>query len=418
MVLIPVYFFSCKKETDEIPPTIEVSRPIKNESYDTFDTIFVEALVKDNQKLRSVSAELLDADLKTVITPFSKTLDSPEYEMNTALIIDNIHLTSGKHYLLITASDENNTSKSFTEIRVNGLPLLTKGYMVYESEGAQVKLHQYINGTDSIKWQNEGPFKDGLIDNYYQQAGYLRGTGGPFSTLPLFPFIGPWELPPDEGGITFCRSQPDQIGIQIGYKNGIMSLFIEEGNLRKTYQSGTTYYPALSLLNDDNVIIWQVQDGQSSNRIEVFYFGGTIRQVSPFNPTVINLVNKNNTEIYIGANENGNGKLISYGLENGLFTDLYEFSDEPVVALCKGKTGMVYLSTSAGIYRYNDQVGNPISPVPFSDIPAVNLDWDFVNEVLVVTTEDELFILNSSGAVLQSYPLNGNPEKLQVWYSK
>jgi hypothetical protein len=290
--------------------------------------------------------------------------------------------------------------------------------MVYETEGNTVNLHQFLSGTDSVKWSKTGPFKDGLIDNYYQQAGYLQGPEGPFYAHPLNQVFDPWQLPTDQGGITYCRAQRDQVGIQIGYKNGIMAIFIKEGSLQKTYLSSQNYYPLLSLLNGNNIIVWQVKEDMAQNNIEVFYPDGAIRQVSSFNPTIVNMVNKNDDEIYIGANQNGDGELLRYGLENGIFKSLYNFPDEQIVALCEGKPGQVYFSTNQGIYQYDQNQVNPPSPVLLSEIKAINMDWDFVNGVLVLTTINELKVLNSFGDVLQTYPLTGVPEKLQVWYSK
>jgi len=406
----------CKKESDENPPTIEVLDPIENTSYNTFDTIPIKALLKDDKVLTFASAELQNVDLVTVLPLSSKNINTPEYQLVTSLIIDNIQLTSGKFYVLITAKDEVNTTRSFTEIHVNGLPLITKGYMVYESIGDQVELHNYFNGNDSVVWIKEGPFKDGLVDNYHQQAGYLQESDGPFFTLPLFPLFNPWELPPVQGGITFCNAQSDQVGIQIGYKDGTLAIFIEEGNLRKTYQSDQDYYPALSLLNEDNVIVWQVKDEPDQNRIEVFFIGGALKQVSTYNPEIVNLVNRSENEVFMGANENGNGILQTYNLDNGIFFDNHDFIDNPIVSLCQGNHGVVFIATEQGIYKYD--TNSQSVPSPISDIQAIHLEWDLVNQVLVVTTENELMVLNFSWDPIITYPLNGVPEKLMVWYSK
>ena len=417
-ILVPVLFFSCKKEVDEVPPTIEVTNPVKNTTYNTFDTIYINAVLKDDQVLTFGSAELQDANLITILKPISRELNTNEYRMNVGLVIDDLHIKSGKHYVLISASDKDNTTRNFTTVSVNGLPLFTKGYMVFEKTGGQINLHNYYLTGDSILWVNPGPFKDGLVDNYYQQAGYLKGPEGTFFTHPLYPFIDPWELPSDQGGILFCRSQPDQPGIQIGYKNGILAIFINEGNLRKTYLSEQTYFPKLSLINGNNVIVWQVQESQTQNKIEVFFIDGAIRQVNPFNQSMINMVNKSENEIYIGSNDNGDGNLSDYGLSDGLFHNIYHLSDEPIVAMCQGKKGLVYFSTSKGIYKYDSNQSNPIEPSAISGIKAIHMDWDFVNEILIATTNNKLYFLGAFGDVLQTKFLQGEPKKLQIWYSK
>ena len=128
------------------------------------------------------------------------------------------------------------------------------------------------------------------------------------------------------------------------------------------------------------------------------------------------MVNKSDYEIFVGANENGNGILQTYNLDNGIFFDSHDFIDNPIVALCQGKEGVVFIATEQGIYKYD--TNSQSVPSLISDILAKNLQWDLVNQVLVITTENELMVLNSFWVPIITYPLNGEPEKLMVWYSK
>ena len=148
----------------------------------------------------------------------------------------------------------------------------------------------------------------------------------------------------------------------------------------------------------------------------MFFAAGAINQVSPYNPQVINMVNKSDHEIFVGANENGNGILQTYNLDNGIFLDGHDFIDNPIVALCRGKEGVVFIATEQGIYKYD--TNSQSVPSPISDIQAIHLEWDLVNQVLVITTENELMVLNFLWDPIITYPLNGEPEELMVWYSK
>ena len=80
------------------------------------------------------------------------------------------------------------------------------------------------------------------------------------------------------------------------------------------------------------------------------------------------------------------------------------------------KEGVVFIVTEQGIYKYD--TNSQSVPSPISDILAVDLAWDLVNQVLVITTETELMILDLFWDPIITYQLNGEPEKLMVWYSK
>ena len=405
----------CKKDVDESPPEITVINPVKNQEFNTFDTVFFTAEIKDDKGLKFVSAEILDAGLNPVSLVEARNISGNFYTFRGGIPINNIHLLSGLHYFLITAKDEVNDARSYTEIKINGLPLFTRSYLIYETVGEQVELHGYYNGNDSLLWTIPGPFKDGLIDNYYQQAGFLKGENGKFQTHPLYPFIGPWELEPQFGEMMYCRSQTDIPGIQIGYKNGKMMIYLGEGALKKSYLSETGYFPALSVVNENNVVIWQVHTSGQQNKLEVFFPAGGLKQVSAYNHTIVGLVNKSNDEVYIAANDGNKGLLTSYNLENGFLIDIREFQDEPLSAACRGESEVVFVSSQQGIYRYR---GQELQFSKISDIPATHITWDLVNKHLLATTNNLLFVMDIAGNILETYNLSGQAEKAMVWYSK
>ena len=406
-------FISCKKNTDTQAPVIELISPVKNTSYNTFDTIFIDAVLKDEKGLKFASAELQNLELQSVVTPFTRSISGNEYKLRVALVIDNIHLVSGKHFLMISAKDEENTTRKFIDLTIFGLPLLTKGYMVFEMVGNRVELHSYKDNTDTLKQTIQEEFKDGLIDNYYQQTGFMAQSEGPFNAQPLDKYIRPWDLPVSQGGMIYCNSQPEFEGIQIGYRNGLVSLFINEGNKKTNFLSEEGYYPKLSLINNDRFVIWQYSPGV--NKIEIFHTTGTSISRITFNPEVVGMAIKNDANIYIGANSGTTGLLKSLNIESGGFLSIHEFLNEPIVAICKGVNGNVFIATNQRIYLYN---GGAFQLSPIVDIEASHLAWDRVNGILLATTPNQLILYSPTGNPINSYSLTGTPEKLAVWYSK
>lgn len=417
LFLLSIYGFfsiSCKKDNDTSPPQIEALAPVENSAYYTFDTIGVKANITDDRELTHVSVELLDANLISVVTPSSKNLSTKEYYLNASLIVDNIHLTSGTHYILITAKDKENTTRHFTEVIVYGLPIETRGYVTFENVLNQIEVHRYFNGNDSILYQTQGEVKGGLVDSYHQQLGVLKGPDGPFESHPLFPFINEWEIGNIHGDITFCRGQADKLNIQLGFTEQILSFYRGEGTLKRNFNSDVNYTPSYSLDHDENIVVWQKGPTQGSNRLEVFFPSGALKQVTSYNYTVVDLEIKDEDQVYVISNDENDGHMGIYNVENGEISDLL-FSDEILKSACTDNSGKLYIAGSSGIYRYD-----PISfqLVTFSSTVASKIEWDLNLDRLIATSFNQLIVFNSIGMEIESFPLSGESVELAVWYSK
>lgn len=409
-----LFLYGCKKDADTISPQIVSIAPSENTHYNTFDTINVRATITDERELTFVSVELLNADLISVITPFGRSLSTKEYNLNASLIIDNLHLTSGTHYILITAKDSRNTTREYIEVNVSGIPYETRGYVTYENFTSQFEVHSYFNNTDTILYQGTGELMGGLVDNYYQQFGILYAPNGPFKVLPLYPFIHDWELDIQQGGFTFCRAQADKKSIQLGFKDQILSFYEGEGILKSSFVSAINYYPQYSLDDNENIVTWQRSSGASYGRIETFFKSGALKQVTNYTKDIVQFIPKTTLLTYILSNENSNGYMDIYNLENGIL-DIHEFENNTVFDACINNEENLFIASATGIIKYNSYTHQFTS---FSDLEVTQIEWDIEQGILLATTNTELILLNTIGMVVQSYPLSGECVELSVWYSK
>ncbi len=408
------FSISCKKDSDTSPPQIEALLPAVHSIHNTFDTINVKANIIDDQELTFVSVELLNADLISVVTPYSKTLSTKEYRLNASIIVDNIQLTSGIHYILITAKDKENTTRSFTEVVVNGLPIETRGYVTFENIFTQFEVHRYFNGSDSILYQSQGEVVGGVVDSYHQQLGVLRGPDGPFETHPLFPFINEWEVGNIHGGISFCRGQADKLFIQLGFTDQILSFYQGEGALKRNFTSDINHKPLYSLDHDENIIVWQKAPGQGSDRLEVFFPSGALKQITSYNHTVVDLEIKDENKIFVISNDENDAHYDIYNLENGEIQELM-IAGEHFKSACTDNIGRLYIAGMNGVYRY-DPISLQLATI--LSISANKLEWDLNLDLLIASTDDQLIVFNSLGMELESYTLTGESVELGVWYSK
>jgi hypothetical protein len=414
IVMYVLFSISCKKNEDSIKPVINASTPAPNTQYNTFDSIFVQAEITDEEGLTFISVELLNSDLISVVAPYGRTISGNSYSLFATLVIDNIHLQSGKHYVMITAKDSKNTTRHYIEVFVYGLPLQTNGYVCFENTGSDFQVRSLFGESDTLLYQGAGNIKGGIVDSYHQQFGFLKGPDGPFEAYPLFPFIDSWEIPVSQGGLTFCRMQANTLDIQIGFKNQLLSFYQGEKNLSKTFTSADMYYPELSLILEDDIITWQKTASNSANRIETFFNSGALKQVTSYNRDIVQLLPKSEDFSYILSNTGDSSFFDIYGLESGVIQS-EGFATNHFYDGCIDSGNFVYIATESEILRYNPQT---FQFSTFASVACRQIAWDYVNNVLVAGTENEVLVYSPTGSELQNYPLIGDCVELSVWYTK
>ncbi|HTL83147.1 MAG TPA: hypothetical protein VL651_15645, partial [Bacteroidia bacterium] len=106
--LVAVLFslvMSCKKDDDSTPPTISVSAPIEGAQYNVFDTLTVTFSTTDDQQLDHYSVKLTDVNLSPVEPEVTASLSGRSQNVSFQMVIDNLHILTGTHYVMIQVSD-------------------------------------------------------------------------------------------------------------------------------------------------------------------------------------------------------------------------------------------------------------------------------------------------------------------------
>lgn len=399
-----------------MPPTVSISQPATNSNHNTFDTLIVSAQIQDDREISFVSVELLNADLVSVVTPYSTrpNTNTTSYNLNALLIIDNIQLTSGKHYILVTAKDSKNTTREYREIFVSGIPYTTKGYMSFENVGGSMEVHSYFQGSDTLLLSTGGNLSGGIVDSYHQQFGILNESTHSFHAFPLNQFIDAWEISNLHGGVNVCRSQANSLPIQLCFENGIVSFYEGEASLKRSFNSATNYRPYLSMDLNNHAITWQLNTAPNSNRIETFFPSGSLNQVTNYPGSVVGLEARDDNFAYIVSNLGSNAIVDVFSLTEGVYTS-YQIEDVEFYDSCTDGDGNLFIASSTGIKKFDKfsfQFTN------YSSHIAKEITWNLIFNRAVIATSNELIELNQLGGTLISQPLQGDCVELSVWYSK
>src|SRR5437016_5657179 len=93
LFLVLCFIFSCKKKKDDVyGPTVTFITPVPNQFYNVMTAITVNATVKDDNQITSVSINLVDAQGNPAYNSIPVPVSSPSMTINTQYMLDNIHL--------------------------------------------------------------------------------------------------------------------------------------------------------------------------------------------------------------------------------------------------------------------------------------------------------------------------------------
>lgn len=414
----------CQKDSVNQPPVVSILEPKAQDTFNVFDTLYVDATATDEQGLTFISAELQNADLIRVSNPSSKNISGTEFRFRTALMIDDIHLESGKHFLQVTAKDNTETTRSFLELTVYGYPWFLNGYVLFLQNGNSISIRHFypvdeanpFDLDDSLLSLYSEPFIDGLVQNYNQHLVTILASEGTLVAEAISPYSTSFSLSSSYGDLIYCQSNYETQMYQVGYSDGFLELINEKGDTRRLFESGLNKRPEISVIQGDRIVIWQKDINGINSEIQDYNLNGSLQFTLAFNAFVMGMIPGTDDEIILASNASEGGNIYRYNLSNGQLFSITKFENEPILALCKANNGYYYVSTNNGIYQFKP---GDNSPSFVSQIVPTQMAFNTYNDVLVLTTSNEILLFSPiSWTTTSVASFNGTPKKLDVWYSK
>ncbi len=389
-------FYSCKKENDN-SITIKINFPAGSFQGFFNDSINVKAEITSTSIIKSVTIRITDLSYVPVTSPFVLYPGVKEFTLNTLYLIDNKTALSGDYYLEISASDGDITEYGYTTIFLNALPRKVEAYYVltrnsnssfnvFKSDSISLNLEKTVNG-DFI-----GSSVDSKFGLFYT-CGSITGSLNYFNTadfsdvFTLFP-----NSPPTPTFITFHHSGESNF---IGFYDGSIKAFDHTGF--KTYETGPDpYYYSNLLYKSDDYVIAELQSTGVLNQKKIaayFYPSGVIRQSLNVNFDIIGINDFSYDEKLVFATENGRSLIYKYSISSNnisLFKDAGSIDWQNVTFLSSTK---YIISSLQGLYQYNLQTASVLKVANFQ---CFNSEFDFVNNLLLCQSSNEIHVLNAS----------------------
>ena len=121
---------SCKNDTDNQIPVIEITSPFEGQEYFVPDSIHVLASISDDNTLKSIQVGLVNNQFVSVIPSVYLFPESTNYELEIELPITGTDIETGNYYVYIRAEDENNFKNKYQSIHITGVPKVLEKIIV------------------------------------------------------------------------------------------------------------------------------------------------------------------------------------------------------------------------------------------------------------------------------------------------
>lgn len=359
-----IFFNSCVDEYDKAPE-IKFNTPEKNQIFQYGDTIFIRAKITDEIPIKSISAELLDADKIPRTSQYKTDYNSTGISYYEEIVLNISKLTSGNYFLHIIARNENNSKSVFLPITINGLQWKLTGIFLITKISEQQTGVAFINENgDIINIATlQGDYLASGMNIEYQSLIVSGENTGDLSILNTEDGLLAWSIPNSISELHpfFNSLHISDNRIFSGQRNSSIQCYDFAGSLVNSYEMPGERL-AKNILYTQNRLFAETEDVLGGTRRLIQYYAGS----SPITDhTIIQDIiswDYYNDRLIIFANVNNTGKIYTYNFINNVFT-LQKTTESLIVTTTSKQGSEFFVVCQNAIYVYDASVQNNLTKV-------------------------------------------------------
>lgn len=420
MAVLSSCLFSCKKDKDENAPAVSILIPSGPTTVNVFDTLIVQAQIRDENRLEWARFSIINENNSTVLPTITHSLGGVQNELITKGIpIDDIHLPSGSYFLRVTAFDGTNESSAFRELTIFEAPLeILKVFTITPGGSVSIdslQTENFVNATTVSSDFGEAianPYDRQLVIMGSENSGinFLEGESlNPMSTQ---------GMPPSDGDPFYLdlHWDGDDHRIYVARRDGQLDIFKAPGILSQSIDIAPNLRPHLIQTSEEYVYVLQKNFAETQFSLGVYFksSGQFFQSVDlSFDPVSMK-EHEGGLLLFDGSSDEfsyyePSGNFIDYTLNLNLGSDLLK-------TLRIGQTnGFVFLTDDGVFFNFDLFNGAPQS-LGFAD--AKDIDYDEVDGALFVLGEGEVRRSDLQGNVTDTFSADSEAEQVILMYNK
>jgi len=360
ITLIPAMFIfvflSCNKEDPNRLPQIIINSPISGSSLYNYDSMLVDAVIKDNKGISSIKVVLQNSDFIPVVEPVYFYPGSASFRLNFYYTISQANLEDATYYLLIRAENATDYTNEYRQVNVMSTPALGKQLMVitrHDLYSLDVNMENE-SGLMQLVFQIEGDYSDSQInpsDNLLYVAGENTFN---LRAYALDSYQLQWEketYTPDHIHNPNCLHFNENLFTT--YHDYYIQGFNPSGSIIYTIQIEDQESPEEVFAFQDFIVV-DMQKKNGSNPFLVLYNRNTGYEKQRVFTTfdVVEFHGSEDDKLLITANAQNRGALYEYNIATNYLYKLKSLESEINSSVSISASRLI-VGTSSGLLLYN-----------------------------------------------------------------
>jgi hypothetical protein len=385
LTILLLLFISCRKK-ENAEPQITITSPVSGQVFIPGDTIKVEADISNDGVLASVTLKLLNAAYTPVDHQESFSINSSSFHLSYEYVVENIYLETGNYFITLSTSDGDNDQNEFRSIFIQGIPTTRKAiYVLTQTDTSHIEVSKLDSANQLVhQFDVLGDYSGSAISSRFIElniAGKITGAINQYnleSNSLLYSVPAYNSMLPSFQNLFFSNELTF-----VSYYDGRIKAFDKNGQVQFNSAQPVFYLPGALCVNYKYVFAEAYYAGPGENRLVVInYPSGVVKQEYNAGLDIASMMSKEDNELIIFGNKNGDGKIYQYHVLSNGINDFHTLFSNTVYSAVAIDNDRYAIATANGLYSYQESNNNLI-PIDLSE-PAYSLEYDEVNGVLFV----------------------------------
>ncbi len=394
-LLLATFFLlnSCKKDKDDVFPTIIISAPTENSTYNVLEAIPLRISITDNEKIESVRISLSEQSSgKSALSSLSYYPAQSSFNLDEFYFISDSLLNTGKYSLRVDASDGDNSASAFSTVIIQGIDRKSL-QIIAAIDGGQtdeiiaIQKDQLINRLLANVSVGEVH-----VNSRYQQSWFSQPGIEKIASLNLASSLVDYEAFPNSNGQSDRILDAEYIGdrFYVSTDRGTLQAFSTSYQDVFTYNSPTGFR-VRNIYNVNNRPMVKETDlvGNNQSLIYLFNNGSIDTRINESNE-IIGVTSKSSdpTEAHLFVNGTNSFIVKTVDLNSGLSNSIASKNNIQLKSVIRTRDFEFILITNSEVLKYNLSTG--FLRAVSSSLSNPKAIYDEVDEVIYVASGNSL----------------------------